>query len=481
MPTDVAQRGLPTYHEAQGHEWLATKCDCPVFSVHSIHRNADALPIGFGPATRCVLAVVISLAISMAARPGYSQLPANEPVAKPVTENAGSASALDSVAPAADDISKWIGELSHDAFTVRQAAASRLLSAGPSARDALLVVVDGPDPEARAAARRLVALIDRTEFNRRLEAFAADTDGRRGLTLPGWKQFRELIGSDAAARELFVDMQRAESALLSAAFEASSKPAEQIWEERLMRLVSWQPAGNRTVPAPLGSCAAMLFLGSVSEFDVSDRAAVLLDNLVQRAPIRDLMVAGGPQDSIRRLVVAWLVNCPNKNENILAHRLTLISTFNLKEALPLALEVAGADKQFAGVQPGARAIAVLVIGQLGGKEHIDLIEPLLDDATVCMPLQAPQPGKVAGGVQVRDVALVVMLHLTGQRAADYGYLHARLQPQQTFQLQTLHAASDEARAQAIAKWRAWREANKGRESRDEGTKPEARATQPAPK
>jgi hypothetical protein len=51
---------------------------------------------------------------------------------------------------------------------------------------------------------------------------------------------------------------------------------------------------------------------------------------------------------------------------------------------------------------------------------------------------------------------VVMLHLTGQRPADYGYLHARLQPQQAFQMQTLHAENDEVRAKAVAKWRKWK-------------------------
>ncbi len=54
----------------------------------------------------------------------------------------------------------------------------------------------------------LVALIDRTEFHRRLDAFARDEGGHQGLTLPGWEKFRERVGGDPAARTLFVDMQR---------------------------------------------------------------------------------------------------------------------------------------------------------------------------------------------------------------------------------------------------------------------------------
>ena len=61
----------------------------------------------------------------------------------------------------------------------------------------------------------------------------------------------------------------------------------------------------------------------------------------------------------------------------------------------------------------------------------------------------PAAGQPVPNVQVRDVALVVMLHLTGQKPADYGYLHARLQPQQMFHVRTLHAANDQVRADAV--------------------------------
>jgi hypothetical protein len=65
-------------------------------------------------------------------------------------------------------------------------------------------------------------------------------------------------------------------------------------------------------------------------------------------------------------------------------------------------------------------------------------------------------------VQVRDVAMCVMLQLTGQKPADYGYLHARLPPQQFFDIRSLHAANDDVRAAAATKWKAWRESDEGR-------------------
>jgi hypothetical protein len=418
------------------------------------------------------LTVAALLLASWLALPSNAEEPGSTPA---------KSAAINPKAARAEDINHWIGQLSDDAFTVRQAAAARLLAAGTPAREALLAIADGPDPETRAAAKRLVALIDRTEFNRRLEAFAADTDGKRGLTLPGWDRFRELVGGDPPARALFVEMQRAEGALLSTVFGVSSQPPEQLWEERLTRLVSWQMmSGNRSIAPPLGSCAAIVFLGSVSEIDVSDRGAVLIENLIQRPPMSESLGAGAPHDSVRRLVSGWIRHCPNTNEAILARRLQLMSAINLKDALPLALDVAGGDEQYTHVMPTTRAAAILAVGQFGAAEHVEKLEPLLEDATVCMPLQAPQQGQPVPNVQVRDVALVVMLHLTGQNPSEYGYLHARLQPQQAFQIQTLHAANNQVRADAIAKWKAWRAGAKGQESRVKRREPDASGKKAAP-
>jgi hypothetical protein len=160
------------------------------------------------------------------------------------------------------------------------------------------------------------------------------------------------------------------------------------------------------------------------------------------------------------LAVAWLLHCPTKNENILQQRLSIISTAGLEEALPLPLAVIGGEAPYKRTQPFTRAVAALVIGQFGRAEHVDRLEPLLADTSTWNGngLQQQVPGQQA--VQVRDVALVVMLQLTGQKPADYGYVNARSQPQRSFQLQSLYRDNDQQRNEAIAKWRQWRAANK---------------------
>jgi hypothetical protein len=357
------------------------------------------------------------------------------------------------------EIGHWIDELGHDVFTVRQAAASQLLAAGMSAREPLLTIVDGPDPERRAAARRLVALIDQSEFHRRLEAFAADTEDRQRLTLPGWDHYKKLVGGEPAARALFVEMQRHEGALIAAVFGVAKQAPGDLLDLRLMRLVQWQNIGGVRPASPsLGSSATLLFLGSVAEVEVSDNAASLIEILLQHSPFLESLKSNNRQDAVRRLVIAWLLNCPTKNENILQERLNIISASGLEEALPLALQVIRGDGRYKRTQPFTRALAARIIGQFGGAEHVDMIEPLLTDTSTCNGLQPQIPGQPA--VQVRDVALVVILQLTGQRPVDYGYVNAREQTPKLYQLHTMYRENDQQRLEAILKWRQWRAEHK---------------------
>lgn len=363
--------------------------------------------------------------------------------------------------PPLKEITRWVDELSDDSYAVRQEAAARLLAAGMPARDQLLQIVEGPDPETRAAARRLISLIDRSEFHRRLEAFAADADGKQGLSLPGWDQFQKIAGSDAAARSLFVEMQRQEGTIFSAVFGVSKRAPEELWEARLSRVSQVQIMGGDRNSAPsLGTCAALLFFAAVPEMTVSDNAGNMVENLLERPPIRDALQGENAQEAVRNLVIDWLLHCPNKSEELLRRRLTYISAMNLEPGLPLALDVVS-DPQYLQVHPLIKADAAQIVGQLGKREHIDRLEPLLDDVSVCVQASNPIPAQPVQTVQVRDVALVVMLRLTDQSPSDYGYLKAVLQPTRTFNMQHLFRDNDQQRADAIAKWREWRAAHPG--------------------
>jgi len=361
--------------------------------------------------------------------------------------------------PANDaDIQQRIADLSNDAFAVRQQAADDLLAAGAAARQPLLKLSDGPDPETRAAARRLISLIDRSEFHRRLEAFSADTDGRQGLTMPGWDAYRKLVGGDAEDRALFVEMQKSESALLAGMFDGAKRSRDDLLESRLQRVTQWQPNVVNGVASPsLGSCAAMVFLGSIAETEPSDAVTGAISILVQRPPLREHLQRNNGQKAVRRLAIAWILNCPNKSESSINSRLMAMGMLGIEDALPLPLAIIAGGPDYAQLPPAIKALATVTIGQLGNRSHVAQLEPLLNDATIYMTAsQENVPGSPAGTVQVRDVALVVLLRLTDQTPADYGYIAAQQFSPRSFSIQPMGADGDKRRAQAISKWREWR-------------------------
>jgi hypothetical protein len=397
------------------------------------------------------------MALCVAAAASWMPATAQEPARRPA-EDARQDDIGPRHEPSLQDIERWTLDLGHDEFSVRQAAAEKLIAAGSPAREPLAALADGPDPETRAAARRLISIIDRSEFSRRLEAFAADTEGRDGVTLPGWKRFRKLVGADPAARELFVEMQRQEGPLLAAIFDGSARPPDDLWESRIQRLLAWQSLpGAGGAESPLGSCATILFLGAAGEIKISDSGIVNIDGLIQRPPLSNSLRADSVQDPVRRLVVSWILYCPSQNEGVLARRLALVANLNLAEGVALALGVVKGDPKYPAASPGTKALALQLIGQFGGREHVAELEPLLEDVSVCIQPHAPAPGQQVVSVQIRDVALAVMLLLTDQQPARYGYASARLvMPQRIYQLPSLGRTSDEERAQSIAQWRAWR-------------------------
>ncbi len=272
-------------------------------------------------------------------------------------------------------------------------------------------------------------------------------------------------------------MHRQEGPLLAAIFDSPKRPPEELWESRLVRIAQWQnPNGDRAGAPPIGSSAAMLFIGSLPEMNISNAAASFVHNIIQRPPVSTALSPDGSQPGLRKLVVNWVLQCPNKSEEVLRERLSIIQATNLVDALPLAIQTCSNDPQFLHVTPLTKALAVLTIGQLGDRQNVPQLEPLLDDASICLPAQVQVPGQPATSVQLRDVALVEVLALTDQAPSDYGYTAARMATPRMFQLQTLYRDNDSQRAEAVAKWREWRTSHPDALKADKQPAPAAGAT-----
>jgi hypothetical protein len=106
------------------------------------------------------------------------------------------------------------------------------------------------------------------------------------------------------------------------------------------------------------------------------------------------------------------------------------------------------------VSTSAEPYAILLIGKYGSQKDVPLLTPLLGKNRV---IQRRLIGKTRTqfDIQVRDVALATIVHLTGQKHKDYGLDQIQPYPMTLFRLHTLGFSDNKQREAAIEKWRTW--------------------------
>jgi len=362
----------------------------------------------------------------------------------PVADSAPAATEASS-----SDIAALVADLGSNSFATRQRATRELIEQGIAAREALEQAIRTGDAEVRVRARTVLAAITEADLAVRLEAFAADYDGSRGQTLPGWDSFSAQFGSSRAARQIFVEMQRAEPELLEV-FSRGGKNVGQVLNERCHAISQNATHGQREELVSIGTVASLLLVGSSDEVTVDETPGVQLYSWMIYQPAFQRNARVGPYAvMLKKLLGRWIV----KDSAATVQNLLFAATYELKpEAVQLATRVLTADPPQQGI---ARQYAMLVVGRFGTKEHVPMMEKLLADATSLGTVQSSVPTKQVE-LQIRDIALAVVLHLTKQNLREYGYV--AVQPNSTllFQVTTLYFNEGSQRDAALKKWVEWR-------------------------
>jgi hypothetical protein len=137
--------------------------------------------------------------------------------------------------------------------------------------------------------------------------------------------------------------------------------------------------------------------------------------------------------------------------NAFPQTLNLVKSLRLKEAVPLALQGALSKE----VNSWARGQAIFVVAELGGKEEVGRLEPLLKDTTNC---GACGINSTTIQSEVRDVALAALVFANGQNLADYGFPYFRLIPgikPTDVPPSCMGFATGADREAALKKWQEW--------------------------
>ena len=103
----------------------------------------------------------------------------------------------------------------------------------------------------------------------------------------------------------------------------------------------------------------------------------------------------------------------------------------------------------------AQQYAIMSIARFGTAGDIDLLVPQLQNEAVCHTWSNPQIKKGVIKTHVRDVALVMMLEMTGQNQQEYGFTLLQRNPTTLFHGYTCGFVDESQRGKALLMWNTW--------------------------
>lgn len=349
------------------------------------------------------------------------------------------------------DIRLLVERLGARQFRDREQATRQLKELGPVVLPVLNNALSHSDPEIRQRCRSLLVIVKREQLAQRLDLFLRQPDPERDNLIPGWPRYRDTIGRTESARKLFVQMQTVESRL----FLLSAGDRRQLaiaFDQCCAELQAAYSRGSRTGFAP--AIAALLFLAADPNFEVAEQTTYTIANFSNYSEFRSITNAGETKESVRALLAAWI---GKPKANGLYQRVNLALRNSISAGLVPAMEMIQGPANGYQLQYG-----ILAIGRFGNRGHLPMLEKLLADKSVLSTTRTSN--KVTYTCEVRDVVLAVLIRLTGQSTANYGFKKLSRHSTYLFSPGSAGFVSEETRKTALKKWADWKASAKNSES-----------------
>jgi len=352
-----------------------------------------------------------------------------------------------------DRVSRLIQQLGADSFQVREQAQDQLLTIGLSAQVELAKAIKSPDLEIRFRARRIYVQLLQMDFQRRLTLFVNDVEGKLEHDLPGWKLFREQVGTSAEHRKLFASMVRVEAPFLMS-LESKSDVLAMVTN----RLTDLQPYGTRTGGpkiAKLESIAVILLASNQLSKDQLYRISSPMYNLLNFQETKN-GIRGGPNHGILKGMVASYIERSMDLANSQLP-LTLVLEYGFEET---GVKIGRKILKDATAPAMVREYAAICLARFGTKADIPKLLPMLSEKDVIHSWSTTQAkGKIIK-TQLRDAILLLLLHQTDQDYNEYGYRFVQPSPITVYRVYSAGFIEDAVREKAHAQWNAWWAKNK---------------------
>jgi len=350
-------------------------------------------------------------------------------------------------------------------FETRRHATDDLGRMGYQAQQALLAGLKHKDPEVRRASRRILGDVLEEDFQIRLQAFIVDTKQEHTHDLPGWQRYKTMVGDDKHARALFADMLTEERGLMASA-AAGPGAAANAFRTRFRSIYQkMNSRDSRLKQQPsAASVAAMMFVCSDQDLKLPPEliANSYWSSLLVTKDLAAKIKSGDLSEPLKKITGKWMLR--EFGTAMLQRKLIFAQQHKIKEGLEYA-QIAVREKK---THANYRAYCIHAVGLIGGLDYASFFVSLLDDTTMCTQRVVKVNGKnETVQIQLRDVAIGWLIHLTGQKLEDYGMSRAKTafdrvkkSPQSSISASYFSFEGNAARDQALKKWKEWVAKNK---------------------
>ncbi|MCS7015360.1 MAG: HEAT repeat domain-containing protein [Gemmatales bacterium] len=371
--------------------------------------------------------------------------------------------------PKAASLEELIRQLGDRDFRTRESAARLLLELGDKALPALEAGMREPDPEVRRRCKELHRQVLTLSLESKIKRFLATQGKDESAHLPGWQRFSNWVGADAEAQQFYAGLVRVGYELLDKVERASrSEDAElqrQAQEgfvrlcEGIFQTVFNNASGTAMAVAPESFALAIFLSGYPGNQGLQPQLRGQLYSLCYQQNIRQILTSQDASGRVlRRLVAAWVTH--DRDANVHAQGMQLALAFDMPELAGAAKKLAE-NKQVAGY---VRGQALSVVAKYGGKKEITFIERFLGDESNVTTFQVSKQNKpVLYKTEVRDWALVLLLHLTDQKLRDYPFpafqavnFGGHIDPIRTYMPHYFGFSEPQEREAVFQKWQQWR-------------------------
>jgi len=414
--------------------------------VTATPRRRMKLEKGSRPMTRRFNLLLLTTALLSAAAILPAMLQADEPPEPPAEPTAAKDQPAAGVAVANHVL---VAQLGDDSYRTRERATALLESRGIDAAAAIRAGLRSPLLEVRMRCDRLLSGIAQRDLVLRLQALLDGNDKRAGH-FPGWEQFKATVGSESAARKMYVDIYKSEQAMLdlirpkTETLTAAERAAlTKSFDARLVEMRN-QIYSSNSDQLTWMTFTAMLLVAADPNTGVSPQSVSHIYTVLIRSTTQNMFNQRGRSTFMKKVLSAWIEKASNET-----YSSYYTMNIALRYKLPLGVKIA---RNYVSRNTSSSLLsgAILAIARNGDKKDLPLLTKHLANRTVCHT--HTNGARKTTRVQVRDVALASIIHINGKDPAQFGYPNISKHPETVFAVHTLAFENDAQRDAARKLW-----------------------------